>query len=372
MNVAERAWTALRRDIGRKLTALALALLTWFLLERQVLDDGGGLLDVKVVQSLEEAYADRVETGLQAIYLVVPPSLIVLDHKPARVRLEVKGLRADVQALSLSAFVELGEKDLDGGDESTVLRTLGRQDFKSRGEAPELTLFRLDRDSTVDLRIALARRATASITLGPANVAIEGRPAEGYGFDPERSQVNPNVVDLSGPRSAVDAVLAEPAKLQLAPVSLAGRKDTLTQNVALGAEALARRLSISTRDGKVLVTVPVAAEPVDVPLVLIPVDFENEDWLATRKFALAERPQATVDVVLRGPRPELARYTTEELARQFRLVLDFRTASLFPGANRAPLEVYRRELSSSVQVLAADAAARPTVQFQLEEVLEQP
>lgn len=372
MNLAERAWGLLRHDIGRKLTALALALGTWFLLESLVLDEGGGMLEVKVVASLEEANADRVQTGLPAIYLVAPPPLIVLDHRPRRVKLDVKGLRDDVQALNLSAFVELGEKDLAGGDEATVIRTLGRADFKSRGDPPELTDFQLDRDATVDLTLALARRATASLALGPANVAVEGRPAEGYAFDASRIQVSPNVIDLSGPRAAVEAVLAEPARLQFAPVSLAGRTSSLQQNVALGAGAVDARLSISTRDGRVLVTVPVTPANVDVDLFLIPVDVENADWLATRRLRLVEPPPATVDVKLRGPKPELSRFTPEELAQQFILRLDYRRASLLGGVNRPPLEVYRKGLSEAVQVLAADGVSAPKVQFKLEEVLEQP
>lgn len=372
MSLLDRAWALLRRDIGRKLTALALALGTWFLLESLVLDDGGGQLEVRVVASLDEANADRAQTGLPAIYLVAPPELIVLDHTPKRVRLEVKGLRDDVQALNLSAVVELGEKDLAGGDEATVIRTLGRADFKSRGDPPELTDFQLNRDATVDLTIALARRATASLALGPANVAVDGKPAEGYAFDAARIQVSPNVVDVSGPRAAVQAVLADPSLLLLAPVSLAGRSATLQQNVPLGAQALAARLALSTRDGRVLVTVPLAAAPVDVDLFLIPVDVENADWLATRRLRLVEPSPATVDVKLRGPKPELSRYTPEELSQQFILRLDYRRASPLAGINRPALEVYRKGLSEAVQVLAADGASAPKVQFKLEEVLEQP
>ena len=60
MSVGQRLWAAFRHDIGRKLVALVLALFTWAMLEEAVLDDGGGQLPVKLVQSLDEAAAEAL------------------------------------------------------------------------------------------------------------------------------------------------------------------------------------------------------------------------------------------------------------------------------------------------------------------------
>ena len=376
MSVGQKAWAAIRHDVGRKLLALLLALGTWGLLEARVLDDGGGLLDVKVVTSLDEAAADRNRAEVPAIYLIVPPTLIDRDVRPQKVNLQVKGLRDDVQALNMWAYLEFDERDLggDGASWVDVSRTLGREDFRNRGEPPELTLFRLNRESTVDIHLKLARRVTRAMPLGPANVVLAGEPARGFQSDKNRATVLPGQVNVSGPSAAMEDLAAGRLLLQLAPVSIDGRSASVQQNVALSDAAQRELLSLGTPDGTVLATVPIVPIDIELDLVLIPVVYLNEDALKTRRFGLVDRPPATVDVKVRGPQSELGRYVNdkEELAAKILPVLDWSRASLTDGPNRHALDCARIDLSQDVQVLDIDRSGPPKVQFTLEALVEGP
>ncbi|MBM3984625.1 MAG: hypothetical protein FJ296_02865 [Planctomycetes bacterium] len=376
MSPGERAWSAIRHDIGRKLLALVLALFTWAMLEEAVLDDGGGQLAVKLVRSVDEAAVDRASTEVPAIYLVVPPTLVARDIRPQRVTLKVKGLKDDVQGLSMWAYLEFSERDL--GDGATgwveVTRTLGREDFRSRGEQPELTLFRVNGESTVDVRLQLARRVTRSLPLGPANVVLAGEPAKGFQAEGERATVSPGQVDVSGPAGALEDLAAGRAQLQLAPVSVLGRSTTASQSVGLSAASLADDLELQTPAGKVQVIVPVVPLPVEIELVRVPVVYRNEDALKLRKYTLVERPPDWVDIRLRGPQSELGRFQNnrEELLVKVALQLDWSRASLTDGPNSAPLECFTRDLSVDVQVTGIGASAAPKVQFKLEALVDGP
>jgi len=376
MSVGQKAWAAMRNDIGRKLTALVLALFTWAMLEEAVLDDGGGQLAVKLVQTLDEAAADRASTELPAIYLVVPPALIARDVRPLKVTLKVKGLRDDVQGLNMWAYLEFTERDLGGNLAGwvDVSRTLGREDFRSRGESPELTLFRLNGESTVDIHVKLARRVTRTLSLGPANVALGGEPAKGFQADKERATLLPSQVDVSGPAAAMDDLAAGRLLLLLAPVSVDGRGATVQQNVALSDAAQRELLALGTPTGKVLVTVPVVPLPIDLDLVLVAVDYRNEDALKLRRFTLVNRPPETVDVRVRGPQSELGRYVNnkEELLTRIRPQLDWSLPSLTEGSNRVPLQCFTLDFSQDVQVMGIGVSGPPVVEFTLEALVEGP
>jgi hypothetical protein len=376
MSLGERVWTAIRHDIGRKLVALVLALFTWAMLEEAVLEDGGGQLPVKLVQSLDEAAADRASTGLPAIYLIVPPTLIARDVRPQKVTLKVKGLKDDVQGLNMWAYIELGERDLGGGGAgwAEVSRTLGRAEFRSSGGSPELTLFRVNGESTVDVRLQLARRVTRSLPLGPANVTFAGEPAKGFVADRERATVVPGQVDVSGPAAAMDDLAAGRLQLQLAPVTVAGRNATAQQNVGLSEAASAELLTLETSTGRVQVTLPVVPLPIEIELVQVPVDYRNEDALRLRRFTLVDRPPARVDLRVRGPQAELSRFASnkEDLLARIRPQLDWSRASLVDGPNNEPLDCFTIGLSLDVQVTGIGVNGPPQVQFRLEALVEGP
>ena len=76
MSTFGRIGASIRHDIGRKLTALALALITWVIIDKMVVGKETIVLDVRAVGTRAEAWAGY--GGRPAFYLIVPDDLQAL------------------------------------------------------------------------------------------------------------------------------------------------------------------------------------------------------------------------------------------------------------------------------------------------------
>jgi hypothetical protein len=382
MSLPSKLWRAIRYDIGRKLTALGLAVATWFILESVVLADmPNRKVEVKYVPSIEAADLDRAQSSKSAVYLIVPDSLVVLSCVPDELDLNVKGLKKDVENLVLSATVVLSDADLkEGEDAGAVIRTLQRESFKSRGERPELTQFQINRvvdkevvrGSSADLSITIARKATLDMTLGPANVQFTGDPASGYEVDTSHTLIQPNALQVSGPRTAIQKLRADPGMLKLAPVAVDGRSASVTKSVGLAETEDNKHVTLGAKDYQVSVTIPIVPKPKRRELRAIPVTFLNEDWLKTQHKRIAEtgRPAPTVDLVVMGPPGELDSLSNEELAQRIHPTFDFKTAGVLK-INHKSLDIFTKDLSDAVKVYGLDNPNEPPqIQYTLEDAPE--
>ena len=374
MSLPSKLWRAIRHDIGRKLTALGLAVATWFILESVVLADmPNRKVEVKFVHSIEEADNDRAQSSKSAVYLIVPESLVVLSCTPDELNLNVKGLKKDVENLVLSATVVLSDADLkEGEDEGSIVRTLQRESFKSRGEPPELTQFQINRASTADLHINLARAASVDLTLGPANVQFSGNPASGYVVDTSRALIQPNALAVTGPRTIIQKLRTDPGALKLAPVAVDGRSASVTKSVGLAETDENKHVRLQTKDWQVTVTIAVVPEPKRRELRAIAVHFENEDSLKAQHKRIADtgRPASTVDVVVVGPPGELDSLSNEELANRIHPTFDFKTVGGVK-INRKSLDIFKKDLSDAVKVYGLDNPNElPQILFTLEDAPE--
>ncbi|MHC5211246.1 MAG: YbbR-like domain-containing protein [Planctomycetota bacterium] len=318
MNLLPRVWQMLRRDIGRKLTALALALLLWGTLENFVVDDRDFALDVRWLPTREAVDRERAHTP--AVYLVVPDDLIVRKVDPPRMNLRVKGLRDDVAGLSLSAALTFSAADLGDDDEREFVHRFTREDFKSSGEAPQLTDFRVRPET---LTVTLARRATIEVTLTYQNVTLSGRPKDGYFFRNNRVSIRPNTVRITGPRSVVEPMLTDPLQPPLAPVNVSDKAVTVSQVVGLPRELLDQGVSLLTTNGQVEVTIPIEPEDEHRDIFRVPVIYLNQDALASRGKRVVSSPE-TLDVRVTGPPLDLRNLTDDRLLRAIYLSFDWR------------------------------------------------
>jgi hypothetical protein len=314
-----RLGNGLRRDVGRKLTALALALLLWGTLENFVVDDRDLALDVRWLPTREAVDRERAHTS--AVYLVVPDDLLVRSVVPPRVNLSVKGLRDDVAGLEMSAVLAYATTDLGTDDELAFVHRFVREDFKAAGERPTLTDFRV-RPGT--LTVTLARRATVEVTLGFQNVTLAGAPKEGYFYRNGRVAIHPNLVRITGPRSVVEPMLTESLLPPLSPVNVKDKSSTVSQMVGLPEELLAQGVSLLTPNGQVQVTIPIEPEDVRREILGVPVLYKHEDILASKGKRVASRTE-TLDVRVTGPPIELNNLSEDQLKQKITLSFDWRT-----------------------------------------------
>jgi hypothetical protein len=354
----KRLWKALRQDLGRKVTALALALLLWGALDNFVVDDKTIPLEVRTVATLADA--DRERAATPAVYLVVPAELLVQGLSASSVRLKVRGLRDDVEGLNMSAVLIFGQEDLGGDDQATLTRELVREVFRSRGNSPQLTDFDV-KPRTLD--ITLARRATAEITLGPDNVTIEGPLRDGYVFYNSRITVRPNTVRLTGPSALIEPIRNDPALPKLSPVNAKDKSLTVSQMVGLPPELVEQGVTLLTTGGQVEVTVPIVPDDLEVDLLGVPILYRNEDVLATRRKSVLSRPEV-IDVKVVGPQSELQALTTDQLRERLWLTYDWRGAPDLLQFT-APVRVAKVDLSRDVKVLDFWSGEEPKIEIEL-------
>lgn len=357
-----RPWRIIRHDIGRKLTAIALAGSLWYLLQTYV--TGTREVRLEVIRVPSRAEADTQRGYVAAVYLVVPKDIIVRSTTQ-QVLLTVKGLRTDIDVLDMSAIIEIDPEELEDQDERLLEKPLDRSSFRSRGIEPDLAEFKV---RPRFLEVNLARRKEAEFTLGAENVSVRGMPKDGYDFDKTKAIVRPNRVPLSGPRSDIDWLLEEPSRLKLSPVDVAGRVFEVSQQVGLDPEKVDRSVTLGTSGGVVEVTLPIQAQPAQRDLFAIPVRYENAEALLQGRPP--RRPVSwtkALDIRVVGPRAILDGLTPEELQERILLSYDWSDAQLAMGTERVRI-FFSMDLPKGDLKITDLNGRDPEIEYRLEEV----
>jgi len=205
-----------------------------------------------------------------------PERLELVDSPPDTVYVRVRG-RSDV----------LGH--LAQGDVMAVLDLSsarpGRRFFnvtRSQVRAPFGVEVLEVASGTVSLRFEPS--ATREVPVVPST---EGEPAAGYLAG--KPTVVPSSVEVTGPESAIQRV----REVTTEPVSLAGARTSVRERVAIGAPEARVQL---TSAAVAIVSVPIAALPVERVLYQVPIHLRNAG-----KGASAQAVPAAVAVTVRGP-----------------------------------------------------------------------
>ncbi|HZL99079.1 MAG TPA: hypothetical protein VFD43_02410 [Planctomycetota bacterium] len=366
LQLSRRLWRTTRHDIGRKLTALGMAVALWLVLQGLVIARQPLELPVRPVATQAEADQERLSTP--GVYLIVPDELIVRAVSEPRVHVTVSGLRDQVVGLNMSAKLLFTLADLGEADEIALTRPLERDVFAvPQGQVlPRLTSFRVRPEA---LTITLARRATAEVTLSAENVETSGAPKEGYFFRSSSIRLSPSTVGLTGPLSVLGPLLADPAKVKLDPVAMTGKSVTVSQWVGLSRELREQGVSLqSGGSGQVLVTVPIEAEHVTKDLFAVPIEYRNEDVLELRQQRVTSCPK-TLDIRLVGPPAELDG-RPEDLLANIVLVFDWErdAPQTFEGEATGKVTAYRAQLPDSVRVTDSKDKEELKIEYTLEKL----
>ncbi len=369
-----RTWNPyrlVRRDIGRKLSAVFLACFLWFVLQAFVVGERTLALPVRVVRSVAEAEQQRASSP--AIYVVVPDGLIAdvkrlrqdkdLNRlRSSRVEIDVKGLREQIQSLELSAILEINDEQLVGEDENIVRFNLNVEDlFKVKsGEQPEYSEFEV---KPKQLSVPIARETTGVFELTSANVEIEGRPRAGYAFDPSDIRISPNLVAVSGPKKRLDELRSDPAGLRLRTLVIEGKSSQVSQDIGLSPDL--GELTLLTGGGQVTVTVPIDSVPYSVELPFVRVRYINADALPASKRRMVSATES-VDLLVTGPEAELYSQSEEWLRERIFVVFDWSEASFLQAEEK--VSVFTQGLSDEVEITTPDGRA-PQIEYQLEAAL---
>ena len=364
--LARRLWTTTRHDIGRKLTALVMATALWLVLQNLVIASQPLELPVRAVATQADAQQESATTP--GIYLIVPDELIVSSVSEPRVHLTVSGLRDEVQGLSMSARLLFSVADLGAADEITLSRPLEREAFAPpAGQVvPHLTSFRVRPEV---LAVTLARRDTAEVTLTAENVVTAGPPKPGYLFRNSRITLQPVTVSLSGPARVIEPLLADPSRIKLEPIDIAGKSWTVSDWVGLAQELRDQGVTLQPGgNGQVLVTVPIESEPIVRDLFAVPIEYRNEDKLQLRRQK-ASNFQKSLDIKVVGPPSELDNLSDADLLAKIVLLYDWSNASpSFVGETTGDVGWYVNGLPETVRVTDSKGNEKLKIEYTLEQL----
>lgn len=176
------------------------------------------------------------------------------------------------------------------------------------------------------LRVVLEERIRGEV---PVNPVVEGNPADGYElYD---AVVEPAIVRVSGPRSAIENLQAVSTEV----ISVAGHRETLARDVGVTTEN-----PVVTVEGPARVRLTLRIEEVAVTEQLEGVRIV----VVNGRGRVAVNPES-IGVVLRGPRSVLAELSAEDVR-----------ATVDVGALAPRSEDYRVE--PRVEIVRADLAGR--------------
>jgi YbbR domain-containing protein len=276
------------RNVGLKALSVGLAVLLWMVLAGE--------------ETVERGL--RVPLELQQF----PPGLELVGEAPTVVDVRVRGGSGDLSRLSPGDIVAV----LD-------LRAArpGRRLFQLTPEQVR-TPFGVEVVQVTPAGFAMVFETAATRHL-PVMPAIEGTPAPGFVVGTVTS--DPKTVEVIGPESAV----TKATEALTEPVSVAGARDTVVENVTVGLLDPALRLR-SPR--LAAVRVEVRPGPRERTLNDQPVHLRN----LGEKLSAQSIP-AAVDVVLRGSREGISRVQETDVAAYVDL------AGLGPGDYPLPVRV---------------------------------
>ncbi len=351
-----RPWKALRANIGRKITALALALLVWAGMDNFVLRDRRFELEVRVFAT--RRLADEARAQSDVFCLVVPPELMVRSTQPAVLRVKVRGLKDDVDLMRLSGVLEFGPADLGDADAYEKPHPLDRESFDVRIPS-HLTEFKVATDTLV---VRLERRAHLDVELNALNVTTTGEPRDGFYFANSKITLRPSRVRVEGPRGAIEPLRADPSEPKLTPVDVEGKSSAVTQLVGLPAALLEQGVSLLTPGGQVEVTIPIVPDDVTVELFSVPVTYLRAEALAQRKQKVLSRTER-LDLLVTGPASELNALKPEQLAAKIFLIHDWTGSTL--ATERPKVQVATVGLSPAVRITDLVTKEEPRIEYAL-------
>ncbi|MFT7464321.1 MAG: hypothetical protein ACI9EF_002675 [Pseudohongiellaceae bacterium] len=357
-------WTFVRKDIGRKLTAVGLAVGVWFWLAQNLAGEMGVVLEMRVVETRREA--EDAQVGVPALYVVKPHEFILLQGDAVEAKVLVRGLKTDLDKLQLSAVFEISPDVLGTQAEGSFrLQLTNPANFRALGAAID------DLDISVSppwIDLRLAREDRMTLDLGPRNVHITGVLKPGHVVDKSLAVVSPSQVEIIGPSHNIAAIRDDPSLLAFEVINLENQAYTVSREVSLDREKVDRSVRLALLDS-VTVRVPIKEDDIVRQLYSVPVLYENVEDLERRGMKIVDKTDF-VDLQVVGPKTLLdaSAYSDEVLATKIWLVFDWANA----GVRVANMDVVTPHLLPGTVRIEALNGGAPQIKYELEVIATNP
>jgi hypothetical protein len=315
-----------RKDIGRKLMALLLAVIVWVYVAQKIENSVSHRLSIRVVEGMD-AYREAQAQADKSFFIVLPENVMkagVADRtytEDTSLKVTLSGMR-DRLPKKLVGMYEVGPRHLGELDAKVVQIQVLKDYFPDLREAHGIRV-RID-PPTID--VGLARREAHELILtGANNLSIVNKlPADlELIYDPRLVTFDPNPVVLAGPAPEIDRIFRDPSVFKLDTIDFAKVRMDSSLQLPPSDTATSRKVSIRTRDGLVTVNLGIREEEVSRDLTLIPVLLlDGGQTLDPLRAKEATPNSETVDIVLKGSPSALNKVIEDDIRKQVKAIVD--------------------------------------------------
>jgi len=345
-----------RKDIGRKLMALFLAILVWVYVAQKVDDRKEHELHIHVVQG-QEAYLEQSNLVDEGFFIILPENVMEISSIDGNTFIEEKILRVILSGPSERLPTKLVGKYAfsfqnltDGSDAVDEKVTILREFFPDLLSASGIRV--TFEPKRIDLR--LAHRKEINISLSAANnlnIVNELPPANDLSYEPAQVTFDPTNVTLSGPAPEIDRIKKDSSVFKLETVDFSKIGIGATLQLHGSPEMLKKKITLRTRDNVIAVNLKIkekeTEESLFVPISLL----DNGKPLPSEELDKIEPEEEMVEVVLKGRRSALQNLSDEERQARILVVIDL-------GGRRVKdnydVDVYTHDLPDTVRVSLKD------------------
>jgi hypothetical protein len=218
-NFTELLYFVFRKDIGRKLMALVLALILWVWLDQKVVTREPHNLTVRVVYGANAFMEQSASFSGEAFFIELPENLILEEDLVDRILQVTLSAPKDILKSRLIGHRKINESDMQGRDTLKIPIKLSKEYFEAlRMERAKSVLVDFDPPQIV---VEIARRKTVEIELTRENVAFEGlEDLIAKGIEIETVTFDPNTIKIEGPAPVIDEIASDNIRLQLESMAL--------------------------------------------------------------------------------------------------------------------------------------------------------
>lgn len=274
-----RARPALTRDLGRKLFALALALVVWWRVHQ-------GIEQVES-RDFEMITEQGAATEALSILVAIPDGWQLTEPRPGSTKeIKLKGVRREIQdflAGGVRAEIRIAQAEVEGSTSvgSVVVSRQVDEIFWPDEARADLLLSGVENDP---IELTLQRIDSDELALNLGRVELIEPPAfpDGYVAAYDELYFAPNVITLTGPRAAIDDAKnlnSELGRQLFEPMRVAPQENEVRLSVQLSSFALVKGLTIEQDSVQLIIPVYrtllrpfVVAPPADIETAGNPTD----------------------------------------------------------------------------------------------------
>lgn len=360
-------FTAFRKDIGRKLMALFLAILVWIYVAQKVDDRKEHELHIHVVQG-QEAYLEQSNLVDEGFFIILPENVMEISSIEDNTFIEEKILRVILSGPSERLPTKLVGKyafsfqnlpsESDSLDEKVTILIL-REFFPDLLQATGIRV--TFEPKRIDLR--LARRKEINISLSADNnLNIVGAlsPEDGLSYEGSRVSFDPTIVTLSGPAPEIDRIKKDPSLFRLETVDFNEIRKDSTLQLHGSPEMIKKKITLRTRDNVIAVNLNVREKEIEESLFVQIILLDNGNPLSLGQLDKIKPEEEMVEVVLKGRKSVLQNLSEEERQARILAIIDLKGRRI---KDIYDLDLFTHELPETVRVSLKHSPSTMVVRF---------